>query len=329
MKKNSGERSQSKDLENTGIVVAASSYIASSSTYSLSSVCFVFTTTMASFDDEFSQLKAVGNNHYTSSQFAEADEIYTDLLMRFPDRDRVIILTNRSATRLSLGRLQESLDDANAAIQLDKKWVKAYYRKATALEKLGMFKDSYDAWAACAIHCDPESSPWLSDQIIKAREQWKRIFRDIPIVDSDDFIERYELLDDSRDKLSTLAHFWNASTNEERHNHFRFLISVIGGESDMSEQNKNITANMMVAMPLQNYEDKQRSAIELWCQFFESLDPESKTLLLVRIWSVLGDAEQHAVIVDLRLFVSMAMQGGGGGGGGKPSGDSPVRSQNR
>ena len=86
---------------------------------------------------------------------------------------------------------------------------------------------------------------------------------------------------------------------------------------------------MMVAMPLQNYEDKQRSAIELWCQFFESLDPESKTLLLVRIWSVLGDAEQHAVIVDLRLFVSMAMQGGGGGGGGKPSGDSPVRSQNR
>ena len=265
---------------------------------------------MASFDDEFTQLKAVGNGHYTNSQFAEADEIYTDLLMRFPDRDRVIVLTNRSATRLSLGRLQESLDDANEAIKLDKKWVKAYYRKATALEKLGMFKDSYDAWAECAIHCDPESSPWLSDQIIKAREQWKRIFRDIPIVDSDDFIERYELLDDSRDKLSTMAHFWNASTREERHNHFRFLISVIGGESDMSEQNKNITADMMVPMPLQNYEDKQRSAIELWCQFFESLDPESKTLVLVRIWSVLSDAEQHAVIVDLRLFVSMAMQEG-------------------
>ena len=73
----------------------------------------------------------------------------------------------------------------------------------------------------------------------------------------------------------------------------------------MSPQNQGITENMMMPMPLHNYQDKLRDGIELWCQFFESLDPQSKTVLLVRIWGVLTSTEQHAVIVDLRLFVSM------------------------
>jgi hypothetical protein len=73
----------------------------------------------------------------------------------------------------------------------------------------------------------------------------------------------------------------------------------------MSQQNQGIDESMMMAMPLHNYVDKPREGIELWCQYFESLDPQSKTVLLVRIWGVLTSTEQHAVIVDLRLFVSM------------------------
>lgn len=260
---------------------------------------------MASFDDEFSRLKTTGNEHYKKDKFDKAELAYSELLLRFPDRERAILLTNRAAARLNLGRLQEALDDADAAITEDATWIKAYYRKASALERLGRYKESYEAWATCAQHCDPGTSPWLSEMIVKARDNWTRIFRQIPIVDENDFMERYELLDDSRDKLSTLAHFWNASTSTERYNHFRFLISVIGGESDMSQQNRGITESMMMAMPLHNYQDKLREGIELWCQFFESLDPQSKTVLLVRIWGVLTSTEQHAVIVDLRLFVSV------------------------
>ena len=260
---------------------------------------------MASFDDEFNQLKTAGNSHYSNNKFEDAELTYSELLLRFPDRERAILLTNRAAARLNLGRLQEAVDDADAAIIEDAKWMKAYYRKSVALDRLGRYKEAYECWVTCAEHCDPGTSPWLSEMVVKARDNWIRIFRQIPIVDENDFMERYELLEDSRDKLSTLAHFWNASTFSERYNHFRFFLTVIGGESDMSQQNQGITEDMMMAMPLHNYTDKLREGIELWCQFFESLDPQSKTVLLVRIWGVLTSTEQHAVIVDLRLFVSM------------------------
>ena len=57
--------------------------------------------------------------------------------------------------------------------------------------------------------CDSESSPWLSKQIQTARSSWVKVFREVSVVDDADFIVRYGLLSDSRERLSTLAHFWN------------------------------------------------------------------------------------------------------------------------
>ena len=70
-------------------------------------------------------------------------------------------------------------------------------------------KDVFETWIAAAKECDVESSPWLAKQLNNAKKNWAKVFRDITISDEHDFIARYDILTDSREKLSTMAHFWN------------------------------------------------------------------------------------------------------------------------
>lgn len=195
---------------------------------------------MASKSDEFTNLKTEGNAFFLSGDSAKAAEIYTTLLENY-DRERAILFTNRSAARLNLGLIEEALADAEQAIGHDKKWIKAYYRKASSLKLLKRLasyrpnannstsyyplpnlcflpivyahrpKDVFDTWMTASDECDSASSPWLLNQIDMARIEWMKIFRDVPVVDDDDFISRYEMLIESREKLSTMAHFWNGS----------------------------------------------------------------------------------------------------------------------
>ena len=85
--------------------------------------------------DDYSKLRSLGNEYFIQGNFALAEDIYSEILQKF-DNDSSIILTNRSAARLSLGKVNGALDDAEKAIEKDRKWMKAYYRKASALEIL-------------------------------------------------------------------------------------------------------------------------------------------------------------------------------------------------
>lgn len=94
---------------------------------------------MATFVDEYARLRTLGNDYFLKGDFAKAEEVYTSLLADF-EKDHAIILTNRSAARLGLGKQDEALADAEQAIELDRKWIKAYYRKASALEALKRYR---------------------------------------------------------------------------------------------------------------------------------------------------------------------------------------------
>jgi tetratricopeptide (TPR) repeat protein len=86
-------------------------------------------------NEEYTKLRSLGNDHFVKGEFAVAETIYSDILLKF-DKDLAIIYTNRSAARLSLGKVDDALEDAQKAIDIDRKWIKAYYRKASALEIL-------------------------------------------------------------------------------------------------------------------------------------------------------------------------------------------------
>lgn len=55
-------------------------------------------------------------------------------------------------------------------------------------------------------------------------------------------------------------------------------------------------------------QDLPRSAIAMWCDFFVTLSPEAKTEVMRRMWDVLSSEEKSAVIIDLRQFISLAVQ---------------------
>jgi tetratricopeptide (TPR) repeat protein len=250
-------------------------------------------------------IKSRGNELFVKNDFAGAEELYTQAIDQFTD-SRAILYTNRSAARLGLNNFTGALEDSERAIAADPTWTKAYYRKATALEKLNRHRDCYLAWRQAAILC--EHTAWLQKQIKAASEQWVKKFKVVPIESTEDLMERFKILSNSRQRLSTLAHFWNESTEGERFQHFQFLLTVIGGEGDLSEVNRRLTEKHMQPMPLHNYVDLPRDHIAAWCDYFREQSPEAKTEIMHLIWEALESAEKDAVVADLKVFVARAYE---------------------
>ena len=66
------------------------------------------------------------------------------------------------------------------------------------------------------------SSAWLSKQMKEAKSIWIKNFKNVKVLSSQDMIDRYSLIADTRLKLSTLAHFWNFSSQDERLQVFKY-----------------------------------------------------------------------------------------------------------
>ncbi len=148
-------------------------------------------------------------------QYPEAEALYTKALEEFPlDNSQSIIYTNRSAARFNMGDTVGALSDAERAISADGAWTKAYYRKACALEKLGRQRECFQTWQQAKLSCKNDS--WLISHCVAAEAKWKRSFLTEPIADESDLIDRFRIIVDKRERLSTMAHFWNDSNKEER-----------------------------------------------------------------------------------------------------------------
>jgi len=84
----------------------------------------------------------VAENFY-SSDIANLNSCEKDLL--------VLLLSNRSFTRLHMGKHSEALEDAEKAIDLDHFYEKAYIRKTAALEKLNMKRAVNENDTSCPV----------------------------------------------------------------------------------------------------------------------------------------------------------------------------------
>ncbi|KAF4598226.1 hypothetical protein EYR38_006622 [Pleurotus pulmonarius] len=75
------------------------------------------------------KIKAQANTAFTNHDFNTAANLYTDAIKKNP-RDP-ILWCNRAYARMKLEEYGYALGDANQAIEIDPKYVKAYYRRAT------------------------------------------------------------------------------------------------------------------------------------------------------------------------------------------------------
>lgn len=75
---------------------------------------------------------------------AAAQRFYDQCLALDPHDVRV--LSNRSMACLALGQSLRALQDADKCLEVDRKWVKGYYRKGCALMALGEWGAAWDAF---------------------------------------------------------------------------------------------------------------------------------------------------------------------------------------
>ncbi|KAK6337447.1 hypothetical protein TWF730_002846 [Orbilia blumenaviensis] len=124
-------------------------------------------------------LKAQGNTHFGKQDFQAALAAYSQALALSPRS--AALYSNRSATYLQLGQLEQALADADRAVQCDPKWSKAYRRRGNVLEVLDRLEEAIDAyWEGRNNETDPAVKADLGRMIaaverrIEERNELKR-----------------------------------------------------------------------------------------------------------------------------------------------------------
>ncbi|KAI0739404.1 ADP/ATP carrier receptor [Daedaleopsis nitida] len=97
-------------------------------------------------------LKAKGNTAYQSRRFATAIDYYSRAIAVTP-KPEPVFFSNRAACYVNLNppQLEKVVEDCDAALALDRKYLKALNRRATALEALERYEEALRDFTAAAI----------------------------------------------------------------------------------------------------------------------------------------------------------------------------------
>ncbi|KAK7055012.1 LON peptidase N-terminal domain and RING finger protein 3 [Halocaridina rubra] len=112
------------------------------------------------------KLRSRGNECFKMQDLERAVNLYTEAVDYAPQDH--LLLSNRSHVLHTLGRAEEALKDADAAIQCQPEWAKGYFRRAMALISLGRYEDAFVALLQCAILEESNSLRSIKEEITKA-----------------------------------------------------------------------------------------------------------------------------------------------------------------
>jgi serine/threonine-protein phosphatase 5 len=90
--------------------------------------------------DEAERLKDDANKHFARKEYSEAVELYSKAIAL--DSSKAAYFGNRSFAYLRMELFGYALQDADACLQLDKNYLKGYYRRAAAKMALGKPKEA-------------------------------------------------------------------------------------------------------------------------------------------------------------------------------------------
>lgn len=89
------------------------------------------------------------------------------VLVSFAAPQDHLLLSNRSHVLHTLGKAEEALKDAEAAVRCRPEWAKGYFRKAMALASLGHYDDSLISLMQCAVLEESNGLHSIKDEISK------------------------------------------------------------------------------------------------------------------------------------------------------------------
>ena len=146
--------------------------------------------------------KDEGTKHFKAKQYAEAARSYTRAIELESDPVELAkLLGNRSTSYGLLQKHLEALSDAKRALQQDPKYLKGYYRQATALMSLSRFAEAAAA-AAEGLRHEPgnrQLQQLLQEAKAKAPQSSSDMGDDSDDLDDDDLDDDDEEDDDDDD----------------------------------------------------------------------------------------------------------------------------------
>lgn len=253
-----------------------------------------------SSNDSAVALKEKGNAAFAAKKYEEAEGLYSQAIAMLGDEAPHTLYGNRAAARLGLGRAEDALADAETAIQKDGSWLKGYHRKACAHQAMGESGVALETYRH-ALDLEPKNK-WLKEQVRQAKAEFVSASKTAPIASVEAWIVVFESMSDSRERLSTLAHLWNQCELQDRHQIFGQFLSLIAGagKTHTGVHPEDFTEDMMVSLPMDNYEDLK--PVDSWMTFFGGLSREDKVRGFKLMWDVTEEPEKNVIVNDLRHF---------------------------
>lgn len=95
-------------------------------------------------DTLLEEIKNRAKGAITNKQYPAADLLYTKAIELLPND--ATLFGNRSMVRLTLGKFEQSLEDAEKSVSLDPTYAKGYYRKGQACIKLKKYSEAVEAY---------------------------------------------------------------------------------------------------------------------------------------------------------------------------------------
>ncbi|KAL5565905.1 hypothetical protein UlMin_029069 [Ulmus minor] len=122
-----------------------------------------------SFADAASE-KELGNEYFKKKKFKEAVDCYSRSIALSPT---AVAYANRAMAYLKIKRFQEAEDDCTEALNMDDRYIKAYSRRATARKELGKLKESMED-AEFALRLEPQNQE-LKKQYSEAKALYEKL----------------------------------------------------------------------------------------------------------------------------------------------------------
>ncbi|XP_034222767.1 RNA polymerase II-associated protein 3 isoform X1 [Prunus dulcis] len=97
--------------------------------------------------------KELGNEYFKQKKFREAIDCYSRSIALSPS---AVAYANRAMAYIKIKSFQEAEDDCTEALNLDDRYIKAYSRRATARKELGKLKESIED-AEFALRLEPQN----------------------------------------------------------------------------------------------------------------------------------------------------------------------------
>ena len=116
------------------------------------------------------EIKSRGRASFSCGNYPEAESLYTKGIELRPD---AVLHANRALARLNLGKLDLSIEDGDAAIDLDKSYVKGHWRKGQALLAKGELRMAIEAFEG-GMEVDPTNKA-LARERDKAKAKLEQV----------------------------------------------------------------------------------------------------------------------------------------------------------